>query len=402
MTGIEKVAEQIGVGTDILSVRLERVLNEQGAAWAASGKNEDDSKTMALRVAARQIVSERAKIARSGCTSYEGMLVKVPPYKDWGRNSYQSMKKTLSSLDEEGRESLVSQGSVVIFEDNHDGTYTRYFNPSLLAKQAFEVGSETDEVSEQPNRIFELDENTSFYVVWDKANPTFPSGDSNFKYGAPRPLQELDRQCLFLGREAGTTGDLDIFTVRLSGEIAKNQYEAFRPGTIAVKPGRNNNLYSKAGVTDFQPDDSLASIFSGPPLAIGDEGPEGIIPSVVTEFLHGLHSLPDYYQTHREDSDWWGQWVGFIGEVIHIDPREKGGYTLSVGDLDITSTAPSIDIVVPAGVSLDFAVGSQIVVVGAPWQTKEGDTRFSNYGWWVLDAISPVASANNSDEGWDE
>lgn len=395
---LNKVADQIGVAQDALQARMNTVLSEQGSSWSASGKSSEECSTMALRVAARQLVSERAKIERSGCINFEGMFVKVPPYKDWGRAAYNKMKNTLATLDGDAREALVAQGSVVIYENNHDGTYTRTYNPSLMSKQAFEEDHATDTVNELPSRVFELDDNTHFYVVWDKANPTFPSGDSNWKYGSPRPLEELDRKCLFLGRKAGSKDAIDLFTVSLSGQEAKTQPQAFRPGSIGVRPGKNNNLYSKAGVTSFLANDALASMFDSPPLVIGDSGPEGIVPELVTDFLPGLHALPDWYNANKDSATKWTDWVGLVGEVIHIDPRERGGYTITVGDLDITSTAPAVEMAVPEGTTLDFAVGSQIMLVGSPWQTREGDTRFSNYGWWIVDAIAPSVQ---SDDGWD-
>lgn len=114
-------------------------------------------------------------------------------YKDWGKILYNKMSNQLKSLDEDAREALVAQGRVVLFEDNHDGTYTRTANPSLVAKEMFEEGADTSEVSELPRNTMALDENTHFYIVWDKNNPEFPSGDRNFKYGNARPLEERER-----------------------------------------------------------------------------------------------------------------------------------------------------------------------------------------------------------------
>ena len=66
-------------------------------------------------------------------------------------------------------------------------------------------------------------------------------------------------------------------------------------------------------------------------------------------------------ETDRSGTDY----VQSDGEVVHIDP-EKGGYIVTVGDLDITSTAPSVDVYVPAEheYRMDFGVGSEIVIAG--------------------------------------
>ena len=59
-----------------------------------------------------------------------------------------------------------------------------------------------------------LDANTHFYVVWDKKTMLPPSGDANFKYGAPRPQDERERTSLFFGRPQGTDGRPQVFTVK--------------------------------------------------------------------------------------------------------------------------------------------------------------------------------------------
>lgn len=397
MSNLENVAKQIGVSTDSLNARIAEVLDSQGSAWTAAGRNSDEQNTMALRVAARQLSSERARIQSSGCSRIDGMFVAVPPKKDWASMAYRKMAVTLNG-NSDMRDNLVSSGEIIYYINNGDGSFTKNHNPTLTLKQPFEADMDSTTVDKVPERSVELDNGDYFSLVWEKGVPTLPSGDSNWKYGAPRPLNEPERSCKFLGVVDG--GELTMFSVRLQGDLASKSYPTFTPGYIAAKVGKNDTLWGKAGVTSFEPDANVASIFPGPPLSIGENGPEGIIPQMVTEFIGGLADMRTYHDAHREDEDWWGQTIATIVEVVQIDPRENGGWTVTVGDLDILSEAPTMDIWLPKG-DLDFGVGSEMVIMGAPWKTRDTDEmRLSLHGWWVSDSIAPTPSDDLA--GWDE
>ena len=396
MTDLKTVANQVGVSEEALRSRIDVVIGEQSLAWKQANLNEADIQTKAIRIAARQLTSERARIAKSGCERFDGMFVSVPPKKDWAHMAYRKMTATLQngSVD---IEALVSNGEIIFYRKTDDG-YLRLYNSNLEKKRAFASDLSEENYDSLPKRSVELDNGDAFSLVWNKTNHQLPSGDSNWQYGIARPLEDSERTCKFLGMGKGDS-ELTLFTVRFRGEEASRGPPSFEPGYIALKRGKNENCYSKAGVSTFTPDSEAASMFPGPPLAIGDSGPEGIIPELVSEFLGGLSDLRDYYTTHREDDDWWGQSVATVVEVVHIDPRERGGWSITVGDLDIMSDAPTIDIWLPKG-DLSFGVGSSMCVMGAPWITKEDEVRFSVYGWWICDNISPVAS-NEDAEGWD-
>ena len=396
---MEKVAKSVGTTVEALSQRTQQIMEEQGAAWQNAGKSEADCQVLAMRVAARQITTEMARLKRSGATMYEGMFISVPRYKDWGKILYNKMSNQLKSLDEDAREALVAQGRVVLFEDNHDGTYTRTANPSLVAKEMFEEGADTSEVSELPRNTMALDENTHFYIVWDKNNPEFPSGDRNFKYGNARPLEERERTSLFLGRAEGGK-DWEPITIKASGKAAEENFPTFSTGRIAMRVGKNGVGYLKAGVSQFVTDESLTSMFSEPPVALSDKGATGLMPSYLNDdFLGGLGAIGPFYDEHNGTDGWWDRVVGLCAEVIHIDPRENGGYTLICGDLDITADASTLDVYVPASQEdrVDFAIGTKVLLVGGVWKTQEGEYRMSVNGWWPFDAIEPMAEVGGDD-----
>jgi hypothetical protein len=61
---LEKVAKTVGVSPDTLRERAGEVFEAQSAAWLNAGKTGEEASVLALRVAARQIANEQAKLRR--------------------------------------------------------------------------------------------------------------------------------------------------------------------------------------------------------------------------------------------------------------------------------------------------------------------------------------------------
>ena len=402
-----KVAKQIGADEGTLADKASAVFSTESAGWMASGKTEEQSKVLALRVAARQLTAEKARLARSGADLYEGMFVSVPRPKDWAKMAYNKMKNTLEGLDEDGRMALVTQGAVQIFENNHDGTFTNHYNPSLSEKRMFEEQYDTKDIDSLPKRTMALADGSYFALIWDKNNMEFANGNPNFKYGALRPLEELDRTCIFYGRNAAGNGNVGPIEVRLSGEQAKIQFPTFVTGTIGLKTGNRAGLCYGTKATAFTADASKAEIFPSPPLTdlMGDNGPSGIIADWLGEtLLPSLEKCAEVYDT-LEQKEKWNSTFGTVVEVVHIDPRERGGFVLTLADVDIMSGVPPIDMIVPSEHEgeVDFGIGSELVIIGQPWTTKDGELRFSASGWWCVNAMTPLADTMDADTetGWD-
>jgi len=387
---IEKVSKTVGVSADILKERAASVLDAHGAAWANAGKNSEECSILALRVAARQMANEKATLRRSGATLYEGMFIHVPKAKEWGKILYNKMQGQLVNATPEARNALIDAGRIVVYEDNHDGSFTRY------AREDFFGASESD-VASLPKGIQKLDESTHYYIVWDSNNPTFPSGDANFKFGKARPQDERERTSLFFGRKQGSNEDWKPMTIKGNGLAADVQYPTFTTGTLGVRPSRDGMTGYLTRVSQFTEDENLTSMFSAPPLELIQE----FLPD---DFLPSLSNIGDYYDNYHGKDGWWDRICAGVGEVIHIDPRDNGGFVLVCSDPDITSLAEPLDVYVPASQqhSVDFAVGSKILLTGQAWRTREGDNRMSVNGWWAFDKIAPiVASPDIEDEGWD-
>ena len=137
----ERVAKNVGCSVGELETRHERVLKTNAPALEASGLGAEEIGTKCLRMAAAELRSEKAKLARSGCSMLEGMFISAPRYKDWGKVFYNKYKDLLASLDGEARKALVAQGLVTLYlVDDLEGGFKVIHNPSLTNKQGFEEG----------------------------------------------------------------------------------------------------------------------------------------------------------------------------------------------------------------------------------------------------------------------
>ena len=402
------VAKNIGISTDQLKDRVDAVLAENQNAWVASGKTNDECDVLAIRVAGRQLKAEAQKLSRSGAEILEGMFVSVPRYKDWAKLAYKKMKDTLTPLSDDARVALVSQGRITLIQDNLDGSYTHTVNPSFKTGAFSEDNAELT-ISELPKFCEQLDDTTWFQIIENNTTPVYPSGDPNPRFGRARRLSEPSRESLFLGRKNGDD-DVQLITVKTEGDLAETIYPTFVPGRIPVRMGRNGVGYGKVGVTKFTADDAVASIFAVSPLVIGENGPAGLIPKLVDgtwpngDFLPSFDLLPEHIAKWADTDERWDKLCAVHGEVVHIDPREKGGYIITVGDLDITSTAPAVDVYVPGEQEdlINFGVGSEIALVGRAWMSRDNEPRLDCTGWFICDAIaSDLPTSDGDNGGWD-
>lgn len=395
---IDRISKNIGASEETLRSRMDTVLSENKNTWLDAGKTEDECGLNALRIAGRQIKSESERLKRSGATLYEGMFISVPRYKDWAELAYKKAAGTISQGIETVIESLIEEGNIILYEDNNDGTFTKRYNPSLAQKAKFESGAATTELDSLPKGTYDSGNGIHFHLVWDKNNPTFPSGDSNWKYGAPRPLTEKDRTCLFLGRPQGTKDDMRVYSMRFNGQLAEEQHPTFVAGTIAMRPARNGDVaYGKAGVSVFNRDDSIQDSFSDAPDTL-----VGGLEQIKT-LEGGLQDIEAYVGT-LSDKERWDALAAAIVEVIHIDPRDNGGYIITTGDLDIMSTAGTVDIYVTGKHDslVNFAVGSTLMLVGSPYMSRDGEAKLAVTGWWCAESMAaPQAVEMPEEGGWD-
>lgn len=391
---IERISKNVNCTLEALSARMDSVLDENRAAWMDAGKTDEECQINALRIAGRQVKSEGERLKRSGATLFEGMFISAPRYKDWAEFAYKKAATTIGMGEESVLDAMVEDGHATVFEDNNDGTFTKKYNPSLAAGASFESGMSTVEISTLPKATYAGGNGLHFHLIWDKASPTFPSGDKNFKYGNPRPLSEKDRNCMFLGRKQGDT-EVQLYSMRFTGPLAEVDHPTFVAGSIAMRPARKGNVaYAKAGVSTFGVDDSLQTIFSEAPDTMNYDG--------VKRLEGGLQDIESFVGG-LTDKEKWDALVSVVVEVVHIDPRDNGGYVITVGDLDIMSVAGTTDIYVPASQEslVDFSVGSTLMVLGQPYMSRDDEARLVTTGWWCAESLGTNEASTTDVEGWD-
>jgi hypothetical protein len=116
--------------------------------------------------------------------------------------------------------------------------------------------------------------------------------------------------------------------------------------------------------------------------------------------LTGLADLEGWLGS-LSDKEKWDALCAMPLEVAHIDPREKGGYIITLADLDITSPIPPIDLWVSKEEEskVDFAVGSIVIACGGGWIGKDdGMPRMSVSGWWVMDSVEGLGAEDGAEE----
>ena len=189
-----------------------------------------------------------------------------------------------------------------------------------------------------------------------------------------------------------------VLSMRFNGALAEEQHPTFVAGTIAMRPARNADVsYGKAGVSVFNRDDTVQESFS--------EGPDTLIAglSQIKTLEGGLQDIEEYVGT-LSDKERWDALAAAIVEVVHIDPRDNGGYIVTTGDLDFMSTAGTVDIYVTAAHEhlVDFAVGSTLMLVGSPYMSRDGDAKLAVTGWWCAESMAAAAAVEpDAEGGWD-
>lgn len=397
-TVMERVAKNVGCSVDALRAKHEAVLSANKANLEATGLSSEDIGMKTLRMAAAEMRAVTARLSRSGATMLKGMFISVPRTKDIAKRQYENMKKTLGGLPEEARMNMVAQGAIVLWvRDDVDGGFFYHHNPSLEGKQPFSEGHAERKADSLPRAAMALPDGTHFALIADKSAPTWPSGGENFRYGRYRAQSEPMRDCLWLGTEDG--GKVRQIKVRFTGDDAKTQHPTFVLGTLPAKMGRNGDTaYAKKGVSVFSEDATVMDLFDAPP--VNADGSGLLAEHTKVAMLDGLGSIEEWLGG-LSDSEKWDAQCAVPLEVAHIDPREGGGYVITLADLDITSPVAPIDLWVSREehAKVDFAVGSVVLALGGAWMGKDdGMPRMMVNGWWVMDSIEGLTVEDDAED----
>jgi len=393
----ERVAKNVGCSLNELLARHKKAKDTHAVSLVAAGVSEAEVENKTLRMAAAEMRAEKARLSRSGCTMLEGMFLSSPRYKDWGKVFYTKYQNMLKTLDEEGRKNLVAQGLITLYlHDDSQGGYRIIHNPTLTNKTPFAV--ELGEMSgdKLPKQATDIGDGTGYFVcIENKSSPTYPSGSPNYAYGKARATSDLERTCLFLGRQQGSGDALKLIPMKFRGDLAKVNYPTFSPLQIPANLSKNGVAYTKAGVSEYTLDSNLASIFPKAPLM--SDG-SGLIPDHI-HMLDGLDFIEDYVNG-LDDKEKWDALVCVVMEVAHIDPRESGGYILTLSDLDLTSLSAPLDLYVSReeDSKVSFGVGSVVAVVGSPYVSRDGDGKLATTGWFCVDEVGVLTDTDSSSQ----
>lgn len=393
----ERVAKNVGCSLNELLARHTKAKDAHAASLVAAGVAEAEVENKTLRMAAAEMRAEKARLSRSGCTMIEGMFISSPRYKDWGKVFYDKYQKLLQPLGEEGRNNLVAQGLVTLYlHDDVSGEYRIIHNPSLTNKTVFEVGFAEMQGPTLPKQAKEIGDGSGYFVcIENKTSPTYPSGTTNYSYGKARANQDLERTCLFLGTEQG--GSIRVIPMKFRGDLAKINYPTFSPLRIPVNLSKNGVGYAKNGVSTYTLDATLAEMFSKAPLNADGTGLLADLPNL--PILDGLDFIEEHVNT-LSDKEKWDALACVVMEVAHIDPREGGGYIMTLSDLDLTSMSPPIDLYTTAteDSKVTFGVGSVLAVVGSPYIGREGDGRLAVTGWYCVEEVGTHSPEDSGEE----
>tara|TARA_R110002049_G_scaffold128696_2_gene286259 strand:- start:891 stop:2141 length:1251 start_codon:yes stop_codon:yes gene_type:complete len=398
---LANIATSVNTTVERLKAMADEVLIVQGDTWRKAGKDEDSCQILSLRVAQQKINRANSALARSGANNFVGMFISVPRVKEWGKILYNKMKNDLGMMNAEVKETLIRQGKIVMFEKTGD-SYIMKANPNLSTKQRLEDDIAETTVTVLPDAAIQINETESFYLVWDYTNPSFPNGNANFKFGLPKPQDERERTAMFFGRQENSTDAPSIWQIKANGKEADTlNPPSFTAGRIALKAGRNGGVAYcvRGGVSTFQADDSLESLFQDAPFRMDNNMMAGSVPNILGQenLIPEIRGLEKFHRENALSDGWYQRLVATKGEVLHIEPKDNGAVVLVVGDEDLSSVATA-DIWVSGNHAkdLNFGVASKMFMVGQTWETRDGEVKYSVTGWFPYDIVEAASIDNLS------
>ena len=168
-----------------------------------------------------------------------------------------------------------------------------------------------------------------------------------------------------------------------------------------MKAGRNGGVAYcvRGGVSTFQADDSLESLFQDAPFRMDNNMMAGSVPNILGQenLIPEIRGLEKFHRENALSDGWYQRLVATRGEVLHIEPKDNGAVVLVVGDEDLSSVATA-DIWVSGNHAkdLNFGVASKMFMVGQTWETRDGEVKYSVTGWFPYDIVEAASIDNLS------
>ena len=242
---------------------------------------------------------------------------------------------------------------------------------------------ETKNIPSVPNAAMEVvkgDDVNTWIVPLDNVK-AFSSGDANKRYGKPLPAEEYRLRAHFIGRKED--GEFQYWTLGLKNDDAKNfscdtfrwvhLFGLFNEDRDAVYGIRGKTLDGLTYNDVMDPDGDEFVDSAGLSM-------EDLLVEHMGGYIADLFEIENYHDSIRNEPGMKLVVTDGIVSSMNLTPNEKtGNRTMWVEPADANYGFESEDVPdstpvwIPSYLSIDFGVGSDVIIVGRTNQTQKKD-----------------------------
>ena len=242
---------------------------------------------------------------------------------------------------------------------------------------------ETKNIPSVPNAAMEVvkgDDVNTWIVPLDNVK-AFSSGDVNKRYGKPLPAEEYRLRAHFIGRKED--GEFQYWTLGLKNDDAKNfscdtfrwvhLFGLFNEDRDAVYGIRGKTLDGLTYNDVMDPDGDEFVDSAGLSM-------EDLLVEHMGGYIADLFEIENYHDSIRNEPGMKLVVTDGIVSSMNLTPNEKtGNRTMWVEPADANYGFESEDVPdstpvwIPSYLSIDFGVGSDVIIVGRTNQTQRKD-----------------------------
>ena len=280
-----------------------------------------------------------------------GMFYSVGAARDWQEYRINQIR---TAYERDANDTLTS-GKVAVATLNEDNKY------DVVMCIDDEMKEKTLVKLPEGKAVVEVDEDKWILPLDDRK--IWNSGDANKGYGKPIDAESWSRNMLFLGSVDG--GENRLWSLTTKGEVAKN----FAPSTFewcefTCIPASNRDgvLYAKK---DGSTESSLNYVES-------NENVQQLLTTHLQDKVSPLSSLESYHNNSEKYS------IAITDGIVNnmnLNRGANGNAALFIGDKDAdfdydANTDVNTALWIPEHISINFGVGSEVIVVGRTSQRE--------------------------------
>lgn len=369
---LERIEKELNGLAKRLNIETEEMTEKYNELASNSGLDLEDERQQLMAMSmTRQYVRSRLSSARSSNNRTFGELVTgffvgIEPVRDIMEYK---RKSVLSRYNADSSQTLTDELVAEIILEDGEFQKTQVRNGEW----------ETKTIPEVPTAAIEINEET--WIVPIDAVKTWQSGDTNKGYGQPLPKEQHQVRAHFIGQKQD--GETQLWVVQLKNEMAKNfRADTFRMVSFyglaneernAIYGIRNKTLETLTYIDILDEDDPRWFDTSSYDY-------EDALVSNMGEYVTDLYDLESYHEEIQSQQGLKVVVTDGIVTSMNLKVNEKTGNRViwiepldanyGFDDEDMPESTP---IWVPSHVTLDFGVGSDIVVIGRTNQTQKRD-----------------------------